>query len=426
MISLGKARQAKTVTKTKTKKLCECAPFITSVANTSAANFVSVPVTPNKDKVTNTGRLMQSQSDNHSIQSHSHSHSLIVSQEVVLTSTAGVSSLSTPHPMQPASHSPASHLNTRLNSSYSPLASHQNPMMANAQKNGKKSLSISLTHLNEKLAKSKERRSENQTTIPDFFAMNGFRHDDFPLVPSSSTPSSSSLNSVTRNQEIELDPMEDMPNPETIPVPSDSPTQSPLRSSSSSVTFFPLASGTPPAAPTRQPPITLVLDLDETLVHCSTDFIPDSDFTFIVTYANTDYTVYAKKRPNLEVFLNTASSLFNLVVFTASQQIYADALLDILDPDNIWFKRRLFRDSCVYSDGNFLKDLSTIEPDLSRIFIIDNSPQAYSLQTANGLPIPSWFDDRCDTALYRLLPFLCRAAACSDVRTALKELPPLS
>lgn len=45
-------------------------------------------------------------------------------------------------------------------------------------------------------------------------------------------------------------------------------------------------------------------------------------------------TVYALLRPYLQEFLKEIASLYEIVVFTASQSCYADALLDIVDPNH--------------------------------------------------------------------------------------------
>lgn len=67
--------------------------------------------------------------------------------------------------------------------------------------------------------------------------------------------------------------------------------------------------------------------------------------------------------------------MFEIIVFTASESVYAEKLLDILDPDRTLIARRAYRESCIFSDGSYTKDLTILGVDLARIAIIDNSPQ---------------------------------------------------
>lgn len=80
------------------------------------------------------------------------------------------------------------------------------------------------------------------------------------------------------------------------------------------------------------PKVSLVLDLDETLVHCTVEPTPDADLQFPVVFHGITYQVHVRLRPHLQEFLELIKNKFEVIVFTASQQVYANELLNLIDP----------------------------------------------------------------------------------------------
>lgn len=176
-----------------------------------------------------------------------------------------------------------------------------------------------------------------------------------------------------------------------------------------------------PPKPANCPEITLVLDLDETLVHCTTTEMEDYDVMFPVELNGQQFQVSGRYRPYCAEFLEKAAEMFEIIIFTASQKVYANTLLDFMDPTHKLISHRLFRDECVTVYGNYLKDLSVLGRDLSKTIIIDNSIYAFGYQLENGIPITSWYSDKNDRELLCILEFLKTLIGTCDVRPYLKE-----
>jgi len=174
----------------------------------------------------------------------------------------------------------------------------------------------------------------------------------------------------------------------------------------------------PPQKGTTVGKKTLVLDLDETLVHSSFKPVPNADFIIPVEIDNQIHQVYVLKRPGVDQFLKSMGEKFELVVFTASLAKYADPVLDLLDKDKI-VGARLFREACSNHKGNYVKDLGRLGRDIRHVIIVDNSPASYLFHPENAVPIDSWFDDENDTELLDLIPFLEDMTKVDNVMTVL-------
>ncbi|KAK9153117.1 hypothetical protein Sjap_000597 [Stephania japonica] len=167
---------------------------------------------------------------------------------------------------------------------------------------------------------------------------------------------------------------------------------------------------------------TIFLDLDETLIHSQLD-LPSVPYDFIVRpiIESQLMNFYVIKRPGVDEFLKSVSGKFEIVVFTAGLREYASLVLDRLDPDNV-ISYRLYRDSCTEQSGRFVKDLGDLGRDLKNVVLVDDNPNAYSLQPENALPVAPFFSDVGDGELKKVMRFFDEFVdGFDDVRDALKN-----
>ena len=155
---------------------------------------------------------------------------------------------------------------------------------------------------------------------------------------------------------------------------------------------------------------TLVLDLDETLIHFK-------------AYPNDDSSGILQFRPFLSEFLSGVVNYYELIVFTAATQDYADPIINAIEQKGTKFDHRLYRIHTRILNNVFVKDLSSLGRDMSRIIIVDNMEQNYKLQPDNGITIrPFWGKDINDMALFDLCDILIRIVKQNmDVRKGIKD-----
>ena len=173
---------------------------------------------------------------------------------------------------------------------------------------------------------------------------------------------------------------------------------------------------------------TLILDLDETLVHSSfkpinfNNISHKPDIFLKINFRDNIHNVYVLKRPYVYEFLKEMNKIYNIIIFTASVKEYANPLLDTLDTEKI-IKQRLFReDCCIGSSGKFVKDLKILNMNLKDLILVDNNPISYSYNICNGIPIKTWHFDKTDQELLKLVPVLQFLANVNDVREYIPKL----
>ena len=162
-----------------------------------------------------------------------------------------------------------------------------------------------------------------------------------------------------------------------------------------------------PPLDTKKYKYSLILDLDETLVH----------------YVEEENRAYVQVRPYADFFLNEMSKYFELIIFTAAAEDYADIVLNELDKNKV-INYKLYRKHTEQINGIFIKDLSKIGRDLTKILIIDNNKDNFNLQPENGLHICSFIGDQNDDELYNLSCDLMKIIESNkdDIRPIIKEI----
>lgn len=171
---------------------------------------------------------------------------------------------------------------------------------------------------------------------------------------------------------------------------------------------------------------TLILDLDETLVHSGfKPFKTTSDMILKIELEGRVHDIHVLIRPGAHEFLEKMSEIYELVIFTASLSKYADPLVDRLDPK----KRcifRLFREHCTVVSTErgmaYVKDLRYINRDLTQTIILDNNPNSYAVNIENGMPIKTWIDDMKDRELFNYIPLLEYLSNVKNVQDILPKM----
>lgn len=172
---------------------------------------------------------------------------------------------------------------------------------------------------------------------------------------------------------------------------------------------------------------TLVLDLDETLIHADINLsCKNHDALIEIKFLEEEWTqVPVFLRPGLRKFLQFAAVNFEVVCFTSSREEYADAVIDYIESRGKYFSHRLYRNSCLlFNQTIYIKDISIFKNrHLKDVVIVDNSLISFANQISNGILVPSFYHDKNDNILEHLTEYLSSTILQSDdVRKVNKDV----
>ena len=156
----------------------------------------------------------------------------------------------------------------------------------------------------------------------------------------------------------------------------------------------------------------LIFDLDETLVHASTEKLSRSaDFEF------SPYFVY--KRPHLHELLSATRPHYDFAVWSSSTRKYVDTVVAAVFGTAFEVKFSWAVDRCIQrvdSKSNsyvYIKDLRRVQGQgylLEQIIMLDDSPEKIARQPRNHLRIKPFFGSGSDTELLAIAEDLVERA----------------
>lgn len=189
----------------------------------------------------------------------------------------------------------------------------------------------------------------------------------------------------------------------------------------------------PPQSARDSGKLTVVFDLDETLAYTfhpddasGYQYKPDIKDDAFYPFPEKQTQLYIYKRPHLESFLEFIDEGFEPIVWATGEKLYADKVIDAIDPKGI-FRTRLYQDDCTYFRAwkypqfEFLKDIRRLGRDLARVIVVDDDWQGMYFQPDNFIHIDryeAWYED--SWLINELPEYLSEMNELPDVRPSLR------
>lgn len=167
----------------------------------------------------------------------------------------------------------------------------------------------------------------------------------------------------------------------------------------------------------------LVLDLDETLIHARDNRLAHEECFQL-------FNLFVYKRPHLDFFISEMLRTFRVAVWTASGQVYAEAVIDQIfkrdDLEFVWTSQHctLARnfDTGEYDTIKNLRKLKVRGYSLESIIVVDDTPSKHRRNYGNLVTVKEFNGDQSDNELKLLTTYLKKLSTVPNVRDVEKRL----
>jgi len=160
--------------------------------------------------------------------------------------------------------------------------------------------------------------------------------------------------------------------------------------------------------------LTLVLDIDNTILYSA---------PLEIDIAGNIISYDIALRPHLQRFLEDMTKKFEILLFTAGSEPYAEKVWNLIDPNHVYITNALGCASCIKTEeGHYVKDLRIFaDRDPREIVLIDDRKYSFAYQPYNGILINTFEGQIDDKELIFLAELLEQISQYEDVRIAIKE-----
>lgn len=160
----------------------------------------------------------------------------------------------------------------------------------------------------------------------------------------------------------------------------------------------------------NQKEYTLVISLDETLIHFKKGNIKSNQGII-------------QLRPGIIEFFEAIKPYYEIVLFCNGNKKYSDLIINSVDSKRKYVDHRLYREQCIVVNNDYVKDITKIGRPISKTIIVDNLPQNFRLNKENGINIKSFHGDNPnDKILFNLTKILINIGKTNgDVREEIKK-----